>query len=502
MTRPRRTAGWIALLAVLLVTTSVAVAERLGVADATASGATASEQAGAMADTTADIAIGRPAVTAQPRPTSEPPVMAVVSPRPPAPTPATVDAIVPGAVNRASINLTSTYDVTVRLNYGTRAFRVDSRMTVTNTSGVDIDRLELNTIAARLGRMVITAASVDGHAVTPTVSDQTIRLPLGGILRAGDTVQVRIGYRATLRSDLAGSNWMFTRTNGVLEAYRWLPWISKPIAFNRPNHGDPFVTPVSPRVRVTLISDRILRYATTGEQVGGSGLTKVFEARAVRDFSFTAATDYTLRSSTVGTVVVHVWARPGFPAAAAMTAARTALSREAARLGAYPYKTYDVAQTAGGYGMESPGLTWIPTGVASGNLSYLIAHETAHQWFYGIVGNNQATEPFADEAATDFVARYVLGLRRASRCSTAELDLSIYSYSNACYYEDIYIQGGNFLDDTRRKMGSTPFWAGVRDYLATNRFKLAGTKTLLQTLDDHTPLDLVPRYHPRFPRYF
>ena len=66
----------------------------------------------------------------------------------------------------------------------------------------------------------------------------------------------------------------------------------------------------------------------------------------------------------------------------------------------------------------------------------------------------------------------------------------------------MYIQGGNFLDDLRRRMGSTAFWAGVRDYLAANRFKISGTKTLLNTLDAHTPLNLVPRYEPRFPRYY
>ena len=458
MTRPRRTVGWIAVLAVLLVMPSTVVAER----------ATANSAAGPLAQ----------------------------------PAAATATGIVPGSVNRTSINLAAEYDVAVRLNFATRAFRVDSLMTITNTSGVDIDRLELNTIAARLGAMTITAASVGGRAVAPTRSDQTMHLPLGGILKAGDRVQARLVYRATLRGDLAGSDWMFTRTNGVLEAYRWLPWISKAIAFNRPNNGDPFVTPVSPRVRVTVIADRVIRWATTGEQLTPIGTAQTFEARNVRDFSIVGAPDFRTQTTTVGAVTVRVWYRPGFPAAATLQAAKTALSREGALLGAYPYRTYDVAQTGGGFGMESPGLTWIPSGVASGNIPYLVAHETGHQWFYGIVGNNQATEPYADEAAADFVARYVLGLRRASRCTTAELDLSIYSYSSTCYYEDIYIQGGNFLDDTRKQMGSTAFWAGIRDYLATNRFKIAGTKTLLDTLDAHTPLDLVPRYHPRFPRLY
>jgi hypothetical protein len=372
-------------------------------------------------------------------------------------------------------------------------------MIVTNTSGKAIDRLELNTIAARLGRMTITLARSDGHDVHPTVTDQTIHFPLGGTLPPGGTVAVRIDYRATLRSDTAGSNWLFTRAGGILEAHRWLPWISKPTPFNRPNHGDPFVTPVSPRVRVTIVSDRRIRWATTGDLTSPTGTTTRFEARNVRDFVIAGAPDYKTVSASVGGVAIHVWYRPGFPAARVLAAARTALSREAKLLGAYPYRDYDLAQTAGGFGMEAPGLTWIPSGVPAGNIPYLVAHETGHQWFYGIVGNDQARMPYADEAATDFVARYILGLRRGSRCATARLDLTIYQYSSTCYYETIYIQGGNFLDDTRRRMGSAAFWAGIRDYLATYRFKVTTTKGLLDTLDRHTPLNLVPRYEPRFP---
>jgi hypothetical protein len=261
------------------------------------------------------------------------------------------------------------------------------------------------------------------------------------------------------------------------------------------------VTGVSPSVRVRLISDRLLKYATTGELVSASGTTQIFEAKNVRDFVFVGAPDYTTHSVKVGAATVRVYGRAGFPASTVLAAARTALSREAALLGAYPYATYDLAQTAGGYGMESPGLTWIPGG--AGSLSYLVAHETAHQWFYGIVGNDQARQPFDDEAMADFTARYVLGLRRGSRCPTVRLDLSIYQYSTSCYYEDIYIQGGNLIDDARRVMGSTSFWIAIRDYLATNRFGIATTQSLLVTLDRHTSADLAAwRFRARFPSLY
>ena len=375
-------------------------------------------------------------------------------------------------------------------------------MTVRNDSGSPIDRIELNTIAARLGAMKLTSVTVAGVPVPATVKDQTITVPLGGVLGRGQTVTVQVRYRSTLRSTLAGSNWLFTRTNGIVDAHRWIPWISKPVAFNRPNHGDPFVTPVSPRVRVTIGTDRPLVFATSGERIAKVGLRQTFDARNVRDFAFTAAPDYKTTSAVVGDTTIRVYYRSGAPATAILSAAKKAIARMEALVGPYPYRTYRVAQTAGGYGMESPGLTWIPTAVGSANLSYLVHHETAHQWFYGIVGNDQAAEPFTDEAAADFLARHVLGLRRASRCSTARLDLSIYKYSSSCYYEVVYIQGGNFLDDVRKKVGNAAFWAGLRDYVADNRFKLTRTKTLLDTLDEHTPLNLVPRFEPRFPRLY
>jgi hypothetical protein len=408
--------------------------------------------------------------------------------------------LLPGSVNRTTMALSATYDVKASLNFGTRAFKASTTIQLRNDSGGPIDRLELNTIATRLGGMKLGAVTSAGKPVSATVHDQTIHVPLGGILGAGQSVTVTVAYSATLRSSTTGSNWLFTRANGIADVHRWIPWVSRDVPFDRPNHGDPFITPTSPHVKVAITTDRTLVIASTGDPVAKSGLTTTFEATNVRDFAFTAAPDYRSTSTKVGAITVRVYYRPGFPASSVKSYAVHAIRAYQPLVGAYPYATYDLAQTAGGYGMESPGLTWIPTG--AGSLDYLVHHETGHQWFYGIVGSDQVYEPFTDEALTDFLARYVLSDRRASRCATARLDLSIYRYSTSCYYEDIYIQGGNFLDDMRKSMGTTNFFRALRDYVAANRYKLAATKTLLDTLDHHTTLNLVPRYHPRFPRLY
>jgi hypothetical protein len=412
--------------------------------------------------------------------------------------------IVPGSVGRSSLMLDATYRASLKLTWATRAIWVDSTATIRNTSGGSIDRIELNTIAARLGEIRLRPVTVDGVAVEATISDQTIIVPLGGILPEGGVTKIRVRFGARLRSGLAGSDWLFARANGIVDLYRWLPWVSRRIAFDRPNHGDPFETPTSSSVRVKIVTDRRVVLATTGDRISVSadGLTQVFEAEHVRDFTVTAAKDFRTMSRVVGDTTVRAWFRPGTNGAALLDAAADSFRALQERLGPYGYDTFKVVQSAGGPGMESPELIWIPTGTTE-NLHYQAAHETAHQWFYGIVGNDQATEPFTDEATADFVARSVVGIHRASRCPTARLDLTVYDYPGRCYYETIYIQGGNLLDEARRRMGSTAFWAALRGYVSANRDRIATTATLFQALDDATPLDLgASLFAPRFPRIY
>lgn len=412
--------------------------------------------------------------------------------------------IVAGSVDRTSLALTATYAVDVRLTTATRALQGTTTITLRNDSGGPIDRVELNTVMPRLGGMRLGAVTVDGAPAAATVDDQTIVVPLGGILPAGASATVHVPFSATLRASLTGSNWLFTRVNGVVNLYRWIPWISRRTPFDRPNHGDPFVTPVSPRAVVTIRTDVPLRIAGTGRRtaISADGRTQTITADQVRDVVLTLARDYRWLDATVGDTRIRVATRPGGNPTALMNAAKRALTRIEALLGPYPYPLLTIAQSAGGYGMEGPGVVWIPPGTAAGNLPYLVAHEVAHQWFYALVGNDQAREPFADEAAADMVARHVLSLRRASRCSTAPLDRSIYRYGSACYYEVVYIQGGNLLDDARRRMGNTAYWNALRRYLEANRFGLSSTRALLEALDSGTSRSLADWWGPRFPAIY
>ena len=211
--------------------------------------------------------------------------------------PAAAGGIEPGSVNRTSLNLSATYSVVLSLRYGSRAFNVNSTATITNTSGGPIDRVELNVVPARLGGLVLRAVEVDGKPASRRIDDQTVIVQLGGILPAGASTKLRVQYRSTLRTSISGTNWLFTKANGIVDAYRWIPWISRATPFDRPNFGDPFVLPASPFVRVTVQTDRRLVIASTADRVSISpdGLTQTLQAANVRDVSFTAAPDFKSR---------------------------------------------------------------------------------------------------------------------------------------------------------------------------------------------------------------
>ncbi len=454
---------------------------------------------------------GQPSPTPMPSAASVLPTASATATPSPSPTPAptptpspspTPAAVSPGSVDRTSIALVASYDVAATIHYGDRAVSLDETIEVRNASGGPIDRLELNTVTARLGALRLGAVTVEGAPSAARITDQTIVVPLGGILADGAAVTVHLSLTATLRADLAGSNWLFTRTNRVIEAYRWIPWISLARGFDRPNYGDPFFTASSPHVRVAITTDRPLVIAATGERVSASGMTQVFEASNVRDFVIAASPSYTVASQKVGSVTVEVYALAGYPTATIMGYATDAIAREGALAGAYPYATFRVAESAGGYGMEGPQTIWIPGGLSGGQLHWLVYHETAHQWFYGIVGSDQANQPFADEAAADHLARTASGLWRSSTCATARLDLSIYRYSSACYFEDIYVQGSLLLDAVRKAMGTDAYWRAIRDYVTTYRFGIGSTRALLETLQAHSTVDLEPMLAPRFPSLY
>ena len=63
--------------------------------------------------------------------------------------------------------------------------------------------------------------------------------------------------------------------------------------------------------------------------------------------------------------------------------------------------------SAGG-GMEYPNITVISTSFSEDLLEFVIMHEVGHNWFYGILGNNEREFTWMDEGLNEYYLREVI----------------------------------------------------------------------------------------------
>ena len=401
------------------------------------------------------------------------------------------------------LSLRATYRATAYVHWSNARLTVSSTATVTNTAGGALKALTFNLVTLQTGKADISGVTVDGAPAQWHASGQTLVVTLPAKLARGARARITVDYAARFNAAHSGSHRaLLIKADGIVAAYRWIPWLSRAQRFDAPNFGETWVTAVSPRVTVTLDSDARLVFATNGAKTsGGSGAgAQTFTATNVRDFNFSASPSYTVTSIKHAGVKVHFYSQGQLPANVRKWTL-AALDRFDGKLGAYPWSHLTVAMTPAGSGMESPGMTWISTTEPPSNLAYLAVHEMAHQWFYGSVGNNQARQPFLDEGVSDFLARDALDMLRKSRCSDDRLDGSVYDYKGACYNEVIYVQSSQYLDRYRDDVGGHKFWAGMRTFYRAYRFKIGNTRAFWDALDAASGYDS-QKHADRFPSLY
>ena len=168
--------------------------------------------------------------------------------------------------------------------------------------------------------------------------------------------------------------------------------------------------------------------------------------------------------------------------AAAVARALRDLSR---RYGAYPWPTFSMAVVPdlGRSGIEYPTMVF----QGEDSLRYATTHEVAHSWFYGLVGNNQARDPWLDEGVTSWAqARSdgILGYFRDYDVPEAaqgrlRSEMTFWDGHEDAYYGGAYAQGVKALDalgDPRRTD------CALRRYVAVNAYDVATDADLVDAL--------------------
>ena len=341
----------------------------------------------------------------------------------------------------------------------------------------------------RLDVTDVTSPNGDFRTLRPDPTTLVVRV---GNLAAGATVRVRVGW--SLRVPLARLDRISHFRGGVrlgsfFPILAWDPrrgWVTDPPARIL---GESSTTPAADfDVRVHTPP------GTTALVSGVPAGAGRWRAHAVRDVAVAVARFRIFTATAHAPDAVQV--RVGVPRGATadrrtlMGVAVRALEHLSSRYGPYPWPRYTIVYapdlTAGG--IEYPTLSFI------GGRRYLrvvVDHETAHQWFYSLVGNDEARDPWLDETLATWSQQRLdgsirppwSGLSAGARRHVGE-PMSYWTRFPHAYFWGVYEEGANALRSLRDDESVD---CALRAYAARQAYGIAQPSDLLDELNRVIP---------------
>ena len=172
--------------------------------------------------------------------------------------------------------------------------------------------------------------------------------------------------------------------------------------------GDPFFSECANYV-VNISAPNSYYVSATGneEKSAQEGLLKrsEFSAKATRDFAIVLTKNAKEISSKEGnTAISVVGQKEDGSLNANLETAVKAFRFFNKTFGTYPYRTLRVVKTPFMQGgMEYPNLVMISSLISdTAETDKVIVHEIAHQWWYGVIGNNQINNAYIDEGLSEY----------------------------------------------------------------------------------------------------
>jgi hypothetical protein len=386
------------------------------------------------------------------------------------------------------------YVVDVRI---TRPFRVvGGDLTVTFTPNRPTNRLVFRLwpngppqVRAGSRLAVGTVTSPDASLRLYRRDPTTLIVRPGRTLSAGAPIRVHMSWRLRMPS---GHFDRIARFPGGLRLGTFFPLLSwdprRGWLTDRPAHilGESAATPAAD-FDLRVHAPRGLRVVATGAELGAGH----FQAHAVRDLAL-AVGPFRVKTDSADGVTLRAAATKNLRQAdIALAFARHALRLFAERYGRYPWRSYTLvlAPDLPPSGIEYPMLSFIGR---NGPFTRLIVdHETAHQWFYSLVGNDQARDPWLDETLATWAQtrlgspEFPPGRRVPSRVARhVGAPMSYWDKQGHWYFYGVYGEGVRALHSLRRAAAVD---CALRRYVARRAYSIAQPGDLLDELNRVIP---------------
>ncbi len=389
----------------------------------------------------------------------------------------------------------SHYTLDATLNYELRQLQVTQTVDYLNDTATPLQELVLVVDANQTNNVFFLQnfdTTANGATASATLNGRYLSVTLTETLAVGARVQFSLSYLLALPAEQSSLGYWRQTNMGD-----WYPYVAAYDAENGwildyPGQvGEHQTYPianydVSLSIENTVDDLVIAASAKPYKQTDG---TYFYTHANARNFAFSISPEYATKSVTVDDIIVTSYYYPGYETAgaAALEATANALTLFGETYGAYPHDALDIVIADFGDGLEYDGLYFLGEsyyrtygGNSLGFLTMIAVHETAHQWWYGLVANNQAQDPWLDEAFAIY-AEYLYYERfepdwvdwwwrfRVDRhAATGNVDSTVGQFTNRRpYINAVYLRGVQFLHEVRLSIGAEAFADFSRTYLQT-----------------------------------
>ena len=176
------------------------------------------------------------------------------------------------------------------------------------------------------------------------------------------------------------------------------------------SNGDPFYSAVAD-YDVSILYPNTYTLASTGNQVTQNfDLVKQTDitAKCVRDFGMVLSKNFEQKNAVCDDLTINYYYYNDEENEKTVDLIEQVMSFFEQNIGEYPYSQISVVETNFVHGgMEYPNMVLISDDITDySTYQLVIVHELLHQWWYGVVGNNQFDYGWIDEGLTEFCTVY------------------------------------------------------------------------------------------------
>lgn len=286
------------------------------------------------------------------------------------------------------------------------------------------------------------------------------------------------------------------------------------------SNGDPFYTECANfEIALTLPSEYTVASSgvLTDRKASEQTQTVRYGLKCARDFAMVLGKNFKCIQDEVDGVDLFYYYYDDSDMTESMAAAEAAVSTFSDLYGAYGYDSLSVVQTDFNQGgMEYPGLVYIASDVYPKNAKEVIVHETAHQWWYAMVGNNEVEESWLDEGLAeystalfyeknpvygkskkDFTANalrnyrgYLSMAEEFSVTPNTVMNRSLKEFNTELEYVAMtYSKGCLLFEDLNRVIGDKKFFQCMKEYFEENKYKIATADSLVGAFEKVTAVN-------------